>query len=345
VRLAQRELDAVFDRWLGATARALATGHGEGALEGESAAELARAQALYARVFARFAPRVLALHAVRSEGATQLVELALEGATAREAADPIAVLTLSVRRAHDDLTLLSLLDEASTLRALRCADELEGLAERVAQAFQASHAQGECNALGLILPGACEGQDGALLAEALDVRTRCTLPRSALPRSAPASARARAAEDVQVTLRRGKQPSGLDREPRYVLALHPGGQVVFHGRHWVSSTERRDGRTSESALSAVLARFEELEFFDRKGGEWDPEHCSPEEDLGNVLTLHARGRERMVVDRDGCRGPFTARELAGLVQAIEAAAGVSAWTTPRPRYADPGQQVWTISAE
>jgi hypothetical protein len=341
VTVERRELDDVFDGWLAGMVEALATNTTPGSLDAQAAAQLGRARALYARVMTRFAPRVISLHGFRHDAENLTVELALEGATAREVPDPIALLTLSVQRTGGEFALVSLLDEASTLKALRCADELEALADEVERGFSAPHEQGECNALGVLLPGPCERGAPELLARALDVRARCSLPKNlTFP-----STRTKKLEDFQLTLKRGKVLGGLDREPRYVLAIHPGGQVVFFGRHWVSSTERRDGRTSESVLAALSERFREVDFFDRKGGEWDPEHCSPEEDLGNVLTLHARGRERMVVDRDGCRGPFSARELASLIQAIEAAAGLSAWTTPRPEYADPGQQVWTISAE
>jgi hypothetical protein len=338
VRLREPGRDAALDRWLAHTATTLASRAAHAEPEPARAA-LVRVQALHDAVLDRFAPRDFTLEGVESRDAELRVTLALRHSPLRDAPDPVLRYTLVLgRRADGELELRALDEPRSAARAVACADELHRHDQRIAQAFREAAAGDTetCNLLGALVPGACPRVDPQLLASSLEVRARCLV----LP--ALGDTRVRVPEDFQLTLRRGKQPSGLDRDPRYVLALYAEGQVVFHGRHWVSATERRDGRTSSEVLAALHARFAALDFFERRGGDWDAEHCSPDDELGNLLTLVAGGRQRMVVDRDGCRGPFTRGELAGLVDAIETAAGLGAWTTPPPAYADRGIQVWTV---
>jgi hypothetical protein len=323
--------DARLDRFLSHTALALA--------RGAASEPLARIGTLHAQVIERFAPRALTLTRVEPHGAGLRVELALQEARRPGAPEPVLVYTLGLARGADGELALQAVDEPEgAARTVACADELAALEQHIARAFrEAPGAEGAtCNLLGSLVPGACPTLAPELVARTVQTRARCI----ALPRLG--NERERVPADFQLTVRRGKQLRGLDRDPRYVLALYAEGQVVFHGRHWVSATERRDGRTSHDALAAVYARFRALDWFDRKGGDWDAERCSPEDDLGNLLTLVAGGRQRMVVDRDGCRGPFTRSELAALIDAAETASGLAAWTAPQPAYADRGVQVWTV---
>jgi hypothetical protein len=329
VRLREANHDARLDRFLTRTALALAS-QGDGTL--------ARLTTLHQAVVEHFAPQALTLTGVEPAGAGFRVGLALGESPRAGAPEPVVEYALEATPGADgELSLTSVDEPQAAARALACADELSALEQRIARSFRDSTERTDtCNLLGALVPGPCPTIEAGLLEQTVAVRARCV----ALPKLGEATARLPA--DFQLTLRRGKQASGLDRDPRYVLALYAEGQVVFHGRHWVSTTERRDGRTSPEALAALYARFDALDWFERRGGDWDEEHCSPEQDLGNLLTLIAGGRQRMVVDRDGCRGPFTRGELKTLVDAIEAASGLSAWTSPQPAYADRGVTVWTV---
>jgi hypothetical protein len=323
--------DARLDRFLSRTALALA--------QGTADEPLARIGKLHAQVIERFAPRALTLRRVEPHDTGLRVELALEEARRPGAPEPVLVYALVLAPGADGELALQAVDEPEgAARTVACADELAALEQHVARAFREapSDRQPTCNLLGALVPGACPTLAPELVTRIVSTRARCI----ALPRLG--KERDQVPADFQLTVRRGKQLRGLDRDPRYVLALYAEGQVVFHGRHWVSATERRDGRTSQEALAAIHARFRALDWFERRGGDWDAERCSPEDDLGNLLTLVAGGSQRMVVDRDGCRGPFTRSELAALIDAVETASGLSAWTAPQPAYADPGIQEWTV---
>jgi hypothetical protein len=332
VALRERAADAELDAALARVARALS---GAAPLTGDLQA-LERARELFIRGMERFAPRELALSSLAPDAGGLHVTLSLTRSPVADAPEPVASFELAFTRdTSGRLTLESLVEPERTAEAIACADALHALRGEVERAFQQHPSNTPCNALGVLLPGPCQETDATLLTHVLDTRTRCALPH--------ADGQAKLGDDFQLTIRRGKHSSGLDHDPRYVLALFGTGQVVFHGRHWVSAMGRSDGRTSERALSALYQRFLDSDWFERKGGVWSADGCNPEDDVGNVITLHAHDRERMVVDRDGCRGPFSARELGALAEAMDRTAGVAAWTTPRPRYVDPGVEIWSIS--
>lgn len=338
VELRERALDAAFARFLDELARSVTR---PGAADDSS--PLGRVRALYVAARERFQPRVLALRDAAEHDGALRITLALEDSPLRDAPHPVASFVLHAKRSADGVfALTELVDAESTKHVIACADRLHALDEEVEQAFRKAdkgRRDVTCNALGVLVPGPCP-EGGKLLADALALREACV----ALPALGRVQGR-KVPDDFQLTLRRGKKGSGLDREPRYVLALFAGGQVVFHGRHWVSALGRSDGRTTQAVLAALYARFQELAWFERRGGSWDPANCAPDQVLGNVLTLHAGGRQRMIVDRDGCRGPFTKTELDALMAAVESAAGLNAWTTPKPGYVDTGVEVWTIADE
>lgn len=227
-----------------------------------------------------------------------------------------------------------------TVELSACDQQRQAMERRASEAFRKRPGHGTCNMLGLLLPGPCKDVDRELRRDALDHGARC----------APAIARpttARVPEDLHITLRRGRTTRALDRNARYTVSVFHNGFVVFHGKHWVRDVGRSDGRTAQSLLSGLWQRVQAMSYFDRRGQWPDPEtDCEPSGDRqGNLITVRGRGRERMVVDRKDCRGPFEAKELSDLARHIEAVASVTTWTSPRPGYADPGAQVWTVPVD
>jgi hypothetical protein len=222
--------------------------------------------------------------------------------------------------------------------ALECAEQAAALRARsTAEAVPTDGAR--CNVLGVHLPGHCNALDPTLRAAALRLGQRCT---PGLPHERDALA---VPPDFQITWRRGRAASSLDHEPRYVLALYGDGSVVFHGRSFVSNTGRNDGRTLPWLVGTVVARLRELDWFERRGGSWNPDACGTQEQRGDLITVHAGTRERMVVDREGCRGPFTARELGELRDLVERVAGIAGWTTPVAEEDTTRVSEWIVNAE
>jgi hypothetical protein len=193
-----------------------------------------------------------------------------------------------------------------------------------------------CNVLGLLIPGSCAHADPELIERALAVRTRCHVPRAAEERRTLALP-----EDFQLTLRRGRPERGLDHQPRYLLTLFATGQVVFHGRHWVSTRERSDGRTARALVADLYARLSQLDWFTRRASS--AARACTQNEQGDLISARAHGRERTVVDRAGCRDPFSEAELGELKRRLELIAGVSGFIAPRPEYADDKVEHWTLA--
>jgi len=270
---------------------------------------------------------------------TDMWTLTLDYAPATGGALRPALHTLALHMAPSDgttaLRVLSIEGLSEIERNAHCEREREGLRARAAQAYARGGSAKDCHVLGLLLPGACDEVDPGLLGSALDVLGRCVEPPTL-------RSTRRVPDDFQLTLRRGRTGSALDRSPRYTLSLFAGGPVVFHGRHWVNQLGRSDGRTAETVLGGLYAHMLALDWFDRKGGEWSQEACATDDDAGNLITLHAADRERMILDRDGCRGPFSEKELDEIRVLVEAAAGLSSFTQARPGYADTQARIWTV---
>jgi hypothetical protein len=230
---------------------------------------------------------------------------------------------------------------ASLETSLRCAEQERRVQASARKAFAEADAQtAECNLAGVLWPAPCDAVPSAFVQEALEARTGCM-------GEAFAQLEARSEQipaDLQLTLRRGRSERALDRSPRYTLALFGSGATVFHAQRGAIATGRSDGRTSPRLLSALVRALDDLDWFERRGGEWG-ELCDPRADDAHVVTVHARERERMVMNRAGCRGPFSARELGELFDLVERVGFVSTWTSPRPDYADRAARIWTISAE
>ncbi len=375
VLLRERAVDAAFEQALDELLERLATGrsvegttddgaadhgaadHGAaGADDDQEQAPLA-ARKLHLSILEHTGARMFSVQVTASGQGPPGLTLSYEQ-TAQAPASPALQtvrLTLSPLQGAPPLRIEAVEEQALLQRALRCARERAELRTRAAQAYGAQRQNtqpkntqpkntqpkiaqpkiADCHVLGLLLPGPCESGDPGLLKSALEVLGRCVEPASLAAKKAAPS-------DFQLTLRRGRTSSALDRSPRYTLSLFSQGQVVFHGRHWVNSLGRSDGRTGPEIINGLYAHMRSLGWFERKGGEWSARGCSPEDEQGNVLTLHAGGRERMILDRAGCRGPFSEQELSTLHMLIEAAAGIASFTQERAIYADPEARIWTV---
>ncbi len=244
-------------------------------------------------------------------------------------------LALAPLEAAQPLRILSVEDLPEVERTLACSHDQRILAARAGLAYEGRPPGPDCHVMGLLVPGPCETSDGSLVARALDVMGRCIEPKALRARHPPPA-------DFQLTLRRGRSGSALDRAPRYIVSLFAEGAVVFHGLHWVNSVDRSDGRADPHVLGGLYDHMHGLAWFDRRGGEWSDEACRADRDRGTLITLRAGGRERMVLDREGCRGPFSAQELDEVRRLVEAVAGLQSHTTVRPAYADAHARVWTV---
>jgi hypothetical protein len=97
-------------------------------------------------------------------------------------------------------------------------------------------------------------------------------------------------------------------------------------------------------LAGLYEQIRALDFFARRGGEYSAERCSPSDEQGDVMTVVAGDRQRMVLNRDGCRGPFSESELTDLRRQIERIAGLSAWTQKGlANIADREAEQWAIA--
>jgi hypothetical protein len=232
--------------------------------------------------------------------------------------------------------------ELGALRSLlRCVDRQGHLEASAQRAFAEAPAHlTECNMAGIVWPASCEKLPDGVLREALAAREGCLgeAVTELEKRAAPAPT------DLQVTLRRGRGQRALERAPRYTVAIFGSGATVFHSLQRGRAPERRDGRTSPALVAALMRSIDDLDWFGRRGGSWR-EDCDPHAEEAHVLTVHAGDRERMVLDREGCRGPFSARELSELFDLVERVGFVSTWTMPRPDYADRETRIWTITDE
>ncbi|HEY6880756.1 MAG TPA: DUF6438 domain-containing protein [Polyangiales bacterium] len=230
-------------------------------------------------------------------------------------------------------------DLEDTRRAVQCAEDQSSLAARVERA---SPEQAHCNVLGLLIPGACRDVEETLLRDALRMGTQCELsPALGLDVHAKP-----AASDFEVRLRRGRGFARLERTPHYRVTLTRGGHVSFEGQARVRALGQHEGRSSPQLVAAIADRFTRMGWFDRQDGQ----ACQASDDRGDQLELRLNGRTRVLRDREGCRGGFSARELELARAAIERASGVSAWldgeSPDTPQAASPrNPEIWMVAAE
>jgi hypothetical protein len=335
-------------------ARALAGGTPLASLARDAEAErgLEELATIYDEVRRRFQPARLELSDLSARSAGErAITLSLTRPRNHESAFEVArfVLTLSQTEAGA-LRVRSFDNRDAARNALDCDGLKDDLRRALTLLPPASKHGQTCNALGLLLPAPCNELEAPLLSRALAVGARCGEPfetrvEARGPARKPNKAKTGALpSDFQITLRRGRPQSGLDRSPRYVVSLFHGGQVVFHGKHWVESQERADGRTDLGLLACLYEQIRALDFFARRGGEYSAERCSPTDEQGDVMTVVAGDRQRMVLNRDGCRGPFSESELTDLRRQIERIAGLSAWTQKGlANIADREAEQWAIA--
>lgn len=343
VPLRQRYQDAALDALVDRLAEALASKTGLPQLARDADAERALVQlaAIYEDVRQRFQPARLELTALSAETASpRTITLSLTRPRNHESAFEVARFVLTLAQSEDGALRVQSFDNREAARnALDCDALKDDLQRELALLPSVERKKAlSCNALGLLLPVPCAEVEPRLLARALEVGARCGEPfqtrkskKSTLP------------GDFQVTLRRGRPESGLDRSPRYVVSLFHGGQVVFHGKHWVESQERSDGRTDLNLLAGLHGHIRALDFFARRGGEYTPERCNPTDDQGDVMTVVASDKQRMVLNRAGCRGPFSEGELTELRRQVERIAGLSAWTQRAATIGDRDAEQWAIA--
>jgi hypothetical protein len=348
VELRQRYQDAALDTLVDQLARALASQAGLTALARDADAELALTQLaqIYDEVRKRFQPARLELSRL-SAGAkdARSITLSLTRPRNRGSSFEVARFELSLAENEAGLLRVKSFDNREAARNALACDALERALQSSLVSLEETERKPRiqtpretCNALGLLVPRACGELSPVLLARALEVGVRCRQPFDSARTSKQALP-----GDFQITLRRGRPARGLDQSPRYVVSLFHAGQVVFHGKHWVESQERSDGRTDLSLLAGLYEHIQGLDFFARRGGEYDLEHCQPSDDQGDVMTVVAANRQRMVLNRDGCRGPFSEGELLDLRKRVERVAGISAWTQKGGVLADQDAEQWAIA--
>jgi hypothetical protein len=340
VLLRPRFHDGDLDALLDALAKGLARGADlSGLAAGPGGADAARALGeLYTQVQTRFVAARLELSQAEARPTGVLAVLSLsrphKGGAETHTGGEVARFELDLRPdEHGALRLFGFENREAARSALACGELEAGVLSQLARLPPARDGQ-SCNVLGMLLPSSCAQADGQLVERALSVRTRCRELNGLRAARAPALP-----SDFQLTLRRGRPEVGLDRQPRYSLTLFASGQVVFQGRHFTAGRERSDGRTARALLAGLYAQLRELDWFERRA---TPSSCVPNE-LGDTITLRAAGRERMALDRTGCRDPFSAAELDDLRRRVELVAGVEGFLAPAPSYADPQVEHWTLA--
>lgn len=234
-------------------------------------------------------------------------------------------------------SVLRWLDPESTRERVECAEQTRELAARAAERRASGSDATRCNALGTLLPSSCEREPASLLGDALRIGTRCgenaRLGLDLHDLSAPPP-------DFLLTLVKGRAPLGKESAPRHTLELRHGGQlrVIYSREHGVI-----EGLTSERLLAALHTRLLRLGWFERS--ESGRERCNHDDERGDVFRLRAGGRERAVRDREGCRGGFSADELAELRLAIERVGAIAALRDALVPSASEHAQVWVVALD
>ncbi len=342
--LRKRALDAALDAWLSALAAQL-TDSGTGNNTGKAPLppkDLDQLRELYRSLRERFLPTRLSLESIESQGEQLDLTLRLDRARTPDAPSPVATLRFTLpqdaARYFEDARLREVSDGR---KAVACQEANAKLRARIPAALAPDES---CNLLGLVLPVRCEKLPDDFKRDALALRTRCVPELEHAVRTTSNSVQV--PSDLQVTLRRGRKAStAFDHSPRFVLSVFGNGATVFHGRSFVNGVGRSDGRTSQRLLQRLMRELKELDFFARRGGEWSKTGCSTDNPRGDVLSVHGAGKARMVLDRDGCRGPFSAAELAALSALIEQVAGTSGWIEPESAPDTRPVSEWVVSAD
>jgi hypothetical protein len=328
-----RQHDAVLELFLDRLARTLASGAPFDTLsdsdEGHGA--IRAAAELYQRMAARSEQLVVRTQAL----ADARITLALEQAGGAELTS--FQFELELRPSEPRVVRAHGLE--GSRNAVQCAEDEAVLRARVEQLKPGA---GDCNALGVLLPGGCPENDPSLVHDALRMGTQCGLhPALGLNTRAPT-----APPDFELRFRRARTFERLERAPHYGLVVQRNGRVLFDGQQRVKALGAHEGRTSQQMVAALADRFARSGWLERP----DEPTCHANDDRGDQFDVRMGGRRRMLRDRDGCRGGFSAHELELTRAAIERAAGVTAWLddpapTP-PRATSPRDtEIWMVAAE
>ena len=131
-------------------------------------------------------------------------------------------------------------------------------------------------------------------------------------------------------------------DPSVSEVMINGPDVIYVERR--GQLSRVDARfpSQEALLSALSGLVLRLGWFDRPAH--DVARC-PNDERGDSISVRAAGRERSVRDREGCRGSFSAEELAVLRRVIERVGAVNMWTTPALSPLTRDAEIWVVAAE
>ena len=334
-----RQHDRALDAFLDRLAHTLATEAPFETLSDspEGHAAVASATELYQRALTKLAPKLLAVRAIESREGQPRLTLRLE---AGSTSAPVASFEFELVLHDGEPTIVRLLDLAATRSDLECALELRDVRARGERARSEQHRPAP-SATRWASPcrAAARPPIRRLLRDALRIGTRCGRDGELgldVHEAAPAPS------DFEVRLRRGRAQGALDSAPRYAVTLLRSGLVRFEGQHWVSARGAHEGRTSQALLSALSGLVLRLGWFDRPAH--DATRCANDE-RGDLISVRAAGRERSVRDREGCRGGFSAEELAVLRRAIERVGAVNVWTTPALSPFSRDAEIWVVAAE
>jgi hypothetical protein len=333
-RLHDRALDSFLDRL--AHTLAVETPFETLSDSPEGHAAIASATELYQRALSLLAPKLLVVRAIENREGQPRLTLRLESGVTSA---PVASFEFELVLHGGEPVIVRLLDLEATKNELDCALDLRDVRARSERARSEQRGSVYCNALGVSLPGSCQATDQALLKDALRIGTRCgrdgelglDVHESDL-----------APNDFEVRLRRGRAEGALDSAPRYTVTLLRSGHVRFDGQQWVGARGAHEGRTSGTLLSALAGVVHRLGWFERPAG--DASRCANDE-RGDLISVRAGGRERSVRDRVGCRGAFSAEELALLRRAIARVAALDVWTVPALSPFTPDAEIWVVAAE
>jgi hypothetical protein len=330
-----------LEAWLARLVTALRDGRGLAAL-GDTAvrAELDAVERAYGNLRQRYAPRTLRVELrPRSDGRVDATLTPAEHTRRAPPKLPLGV-ALVLELGTGEPRIVAAQSPEALERAVRCegleAELEESLREaEVAPSAGAAPGAGECAAYGTRLPVRCDALPPRLRSAAQRLGEACgshVLPRGPVHK-VPA--------DFQLALRRGRPKQR--RGKRYTLVIFGSGSTVLHRSTGRDDSERQDGRTTPEAVATLWGIADGMGVLSRRGGEFDGARCSASADDVDVVTLVAQGRERMLLNRAGCRGPFTADELDTLVEAALAAGGIEGFTGERRRVqGDPLERILTI---
>lgn len=334
----QRLHDGGFDVFLDRLARTLASDAQFDTLsDGERGhAAIRSAAELYQRVVARAERLVVSALDLRDNGGTATLTLERGGSGQRALAN--FVFELQGSREPKVVQLLAL-DE--TRNAVQCVEQRAQLAAKLESAPATT--AGDCNLLGIVVPARCQDVEPALLRDALRVGTHCMAGDAALGLKLGAGEPAR---EFELRYRRGRAFASLDRAPRFALSISRNGRVQFEGQQRVSAQGVHEGRTSAQLVAALADLVQRVGWFTRQ--EANGRVCTANDDRGDSFDVRLDGRERMLRDREGCRGGLSERELAQVRRAIERVAGVAPWVrVPEPSQPSSRREaeIWMVAVE